>query len=67
MDAVPTEHEFMKPEEVADLLRVSTRQVRKLREIGLLVAYVSTHRPRYRREDVLDVAAFLGQHPLSGG
>lgn len=65
MDAVAPEHEFMKPEEVAALLRVSTRHVRKLREVGLLVAHVSTHRPRYRREDVLDVAEFLGQHPLS--
>jgi DNA-binding transcriptional MerR regulator len=51
----------MTPEEVAAYCRVSARQVRRWREIGLLPAVVSAWRPRYRREDVLNVIHHLGK------
>ena len=64
MHPAVAEHEFLKPNEVADLLRISPRQVRRMRECQLLTPYISPHRPRYLRSEVLDVAEYLGQAGL---
>lgn len=64
MDTTADEHEFLRPREVAELLRVSERQVRRMRECQILTPYVSCHRPRYSRSEVLDVAEHLGRSGL---
>jgi DNA-binding transcriptional MerR regulator len=60
-DEIQTVLPILTPREAAEYARVSVRQVRRWREIGLIEPIVSRWRPRYRRED-LDVALeFLGR------
>jgi DNA-binding transcriptional MerR regulator len=60
MHRQPQDLDLMTPSEVADLLRISARQVRRMREAGLLTPWVSPWRPKYRRIEVEEVAEHLG-------